>query len=1147
MESSPSIKKSLSSASISSQSTYSDCYSEIPDEYIALVDAAAKSNASAAEDFEVSAVDITAVMDDAGTSQTTTLSPISAPSSRTKYDSAPPSHRRSTQSSHTTLGKRKASSMEDTRSPQRQSPMSGRRDDFSPPEPFIIAYEPHTVRMLSLLCWGAKWEIARFISTGQSWDQVPLDKACRLKTLSNQEAVPQMVKLLTPRSEDSLQVAYAKYYQQEQEVRSPLKDLDREEEVLARNPEGCCLPSEDGWYGGKVHFTAKLVYKDGRCSIVLEKPVLGSSNRFSRRFGSKSFIRVKLPSNELYIHGAEWIPFFKRPFIIMGYVFRAFFAKEENVFLFRTNERVSDVSSDTTHHKLNLRESNDGMSLFSFIKWHNDLSINSQQPMAKWASRFALGLSNSVPGIHIAPENIHVIPDIVPVDYKDKKPPNECIMTDGCGLATASVLNLLRAELNWPTRPTAVQCRLKGSKGLLLLNPESTHAPDEVPRVWVRDSQVKISYPPDCDVSTDSAKFTIDVLRYSRLTSPSKLSQEIIINLAENGVPSSAITELMQETLKEKVAGLTTWSDGTPKLWCNVAKEGSVVSARLARFNAGKARAMGLIYDDWQKKEVEDEDGLDQLEDAKESSTAWWDDPVSGSPSSLEETVLHLLDAGFHPDQSGILRVKLREVVKKAINTYRSNFHIEVPQSCIAFIVPDPTGVLKAGEVHIKSSSPNLIDQWGNETDIILGDVLLTRHPCKLPTDVQKAVAVTKHELQDYRDVIVISTQGHVVNGKHLPRHLASMTGGGDYDGDTMQAFWSPKFVAKFKSAPSSFADRPADLDKYLSKNNERAADFLQRAPQDGNPSKFIYELQDFLLASLRNSAMVGKYSVMWEKSVYQNGYRTEETKRLAYLFCEILDGAKSGVTVEPKQFRVDNDKYKRPLPEWKALKSPKNNDSNSTILKRPPGLGKFIMDVLRDEMNSECNKHLADLDQLLPPADMGLNGVFDRDLEKPWVDAYSRAKECQRIGMGPYMLNELERIEDHVKKVRSRFIEEMRKVEDAPEGKGAAQGKGKGVKFTALRIEQRQDFLRRFSREFAHGPIGLVFFSDLEVARLKASFAYVYDFKEEKKGKSRFPWNVAFRDLGSIKAEAVGQHKTVSSSFYQMFSIPKGFRTPQS
>lgn len=70
----------------------------------------------------------------------------------------------------------------------------------------------------------------------------------------------------------------------------------------------------------------------------------------------------------------------------------------------------------------------------------------------------------------------------------------------------------------------------------------------------------------------------------------------------------------------------------------------------------------------------------------------------------------------------------------------------------------DPYGVLGPGEVHVKSSKRNLPDQGGRLTDLIKGDVLVgfcvafsglrfigdadlsqvTRHPCKVPSDVQK-------------------------------------------------------------------------------------------------------------------------------------------------------------------------------------------------------------------------------------------------------------------------------------------------------------------------------------------------------------------------------------------------------------------------
>lgn len=51
---------------------------------------------------------------------------------------------------------------------------------------------------------------------------------------------------------------------------------------------------------------------------------------------------------------------------------------------------------------------------------------------------------------------------------------------------------------------------------------------------------------------------------------------------------------------------------------------------------------------------------------------------------------------------------------------------------------PDETGTLEPGEVYYKSSRRNLVMLDGTETDHILGAVLVTRHPCKLPTDIQK-------------------------------------------------------------------------------------------------------------------------------------------------------------------------------------------------------------------------------------------------------------------------------------------------------------------------------------------------------------------------------------------------------------------------
>lgn len=52
-------------------------------------------------------------------------------------------------------------------------------------------------------------------------------------------------------------------------------------------------------------------------------------------------------------------------------------------------------------------------------------------------------------------------------------------------------------------------------------------------------------------------------------------------------------------------------------------------------------------------------------------------------------------------------------------------------------MVQDPSGCLGDNEVFFQCSR-SLPALDGTETHIITGDVLITRDPCRLPTDVQK-------------------------------------------------------------------------------------------------------------------------------------------------------------------------------------------------------------------------------------------------------------------------------------------------------------------------------------------------------------------------------------------------------------------------
>ncbi|RPD65627.1 hypothetical protein L226DRAFT_543193 [Lentinus tigrinus ALCF2SS1-7] len=1066
--------------------------------------------------------------------------------------------------------------------------------EYEPPQPVVVAHAAFLTVWLNRLPWGVQWEIARYVNTGFGYERFTIPELSKWsKQGKNESAAPEVTKFVESMrkadkakraseevsngkgksakvamndDDDEIRDQFAAAYARELSAKTPWEELDREDEILLKHPHGALgcndtepfhCADEPGWYGGKVHFTAKVVVdkkKDFR--LVLDRPTLGTSNRFMRRFGSRRFIRVRIQKDALMQKGTSLAEYFYRPFIISGAVFRAFFAKEQNVFLFRTNEVVR--VSDTGVQIARTSEAVPGeMSLFDLIQWHNDLKYNNDQTMAKWAARFPLGLSNSVPGLRLDSSSIEFEDDIICEAFDGRgKPPSEMQMTDGCGFANRALMQILYDKLPWPMPPTAVQCRIGGAKGLILVRHDLPPELEDKPRIWLRPSQTKIKYTPaplsQCILppGTDPAKLTLDVLRHSRMRCPAKLSTETITNFAENGVPFERFAELFQLNIKERLDVLLEWANSTPGshvdqekynaemklLWHALSREGGVMPARLSRESTGTARVEGHVADDREDEEWDDEDGLTQLDRAvEERSSAWWADPISGQPSSLEETCMAMLDSGFRPETNLLLRAKLKEVARKVVKTFRTRYRFAVPMSCSAFIVPDPYGVLGPGEIHVKSSMRNLPDQSGRMTDIVKGDVLVTRHPCKVPSDVQKVRAVEHYKLSHYVDVIVVSTKSHVFNGESLNRHLASLTGGGDYDGDTMEVFWDPNIVNGFKTPdPRKYAVEPPKVKECLLKNSETVQEFLTRLPADASDDFKIYSLQTYLLGALQDKSLVGQYSTWWENSTYHNGYSHPDTIFLAYMFCAILDGSKTGVTVKPDVYREHcrNNIWQHRGPAWKEAAEEEERYTadykNGSNLRRHHTLGKFVMDHLHKVIQTECTKEYRRIEEKLNTDTVALR---DHHLATPWEDACERARKASKLGSSK-MQEELDLIKAHVE-----AMYEKEKIMRSMNNKGQ-----KYKTFTDLPIEKRQDVLRAASREFHSKPAGLVFFSEHETRRIKASYAYIYDFQKSYNKWSRFPWNVGMRDLGEIKAEAVGVPKTLSHDFYHWMCISQSY-----
>ncbi|KAF5390517.1 hypothetical protein D9757_002717 [Collybiopsis confluens] len=999
------------------------------------------------------------------------------------------------------LGKRAAS---DTLFSDGRARKISRKSDSEPVlplyPPVFVAYSRSVQTWLDSrsLPWGVQWEIARLVSLGRlKYEKVYMNDLDKLKAEgSNVKAVPQVEKILSRKPDDVLMKT--QLFINERKAKFPFEELDLEDRYLREDAYGALgFNKDDDWFGGKIVFAGKLKIlsldskKRPLFKVELERPDMGASSRFTRRFGSKSFMRIRIPK-DLSKYSDDLIELFRRPFIVSGKVFRAFLEKEKNVFFFMTNESPEGPSASPLP---------DGLSFLDFLNWHNPLHANQNQSAAKYASRFTLGFSTSVPGLLLEPGNIVFIDDIVSNEGSD--------MTDGAGFINKMALKQLRLKFDWAEWPTAIQCRVAGAKGMLMQHPNDDH-PE--PRVYIRKSMNKIKYP---ELGSDRAHCAIDVLRACHPRFACKLSSEIIIILAENGVPEQVFCDLLDETLDSLVASLTTWESQSDleELWRTLSRLGGVFSARSARRKSSLARVNGYSERDALEADDGDEDGLDN--EAEEGrSTAWWEDEVSGQPSSLEETVMRLLDGGFTPEECPVMRDKLKKILDSQISNCTANFRIVVPMSFTAFILPDPTpaGVLEEGEIYFRSSTNGVLMADGLYTDVLVGPAVVTRHPSKLPTAAQKWIAVDRPELKAYTDVIIISTKG--------ARRGADWLGSADYDGDKATALYDPGIVGTFINADLKLGEPRDDIKtEFFEQRTETVSNVLKSTPPTSeNTFALIHALQSYLLGGIKSASLVGKASNMHDFLLYTRGLRDPETIRMAHIFSYTLDGMKTGLRIKPEKWKEDTSRYHRGSMVWKEAGDKRNNgdipgsEDNALLSRRPENLSPFIMDRLQKHAEKKRDEKMGNIETICSST----HAVLDEQLAAPWTEANNLAERGNVI-----MRESLVKIKAHVESMRVKH-------------RASVAGKT----FTGLSIETRQDKLRSLSREFASPPEDLLISKD-EVSRLQASYAYQHDFDKERSW-TRFPWDVAMEELVHIKAKVTGQSRTVVGEFYKRFNLRK-------
>lgn len=134
---------------------------------------------------------------------------------------------------------------------------------------------------------------------------------------------------------------------------------------------------------------------------MLEPAELGPSCRFTRRFGSMRFIRVRINQRLLHEAGEKLIPFFCRPFVLCGRIYRAFFAKENNAFLVETAEVFNPQTGCISNGPIKDKWNESRYSLEDFLGWHNPMSHNQDQARQFISCRFCQCLTTYSDGCQV--------------------------------------------------------------------------------------------------------------------------------------------------------------------------------------------------------------------------------------------------------------------------------------------------------------------------------------------------------------------------------------------------------------------------------------------------------------------------------------------------------------------------------------------------------------------------------------------------------------------------------------------------------------------------------------------------------------------------------------------------------------------------
>ncbi|KAI9788594.1 MAG: hypothetical protein M1835_002180 [Candelina submexicana] len=513
------------------------------------------------------------------------------------------------------------------------------------------------------------------------------------------------------------------------------------------------------------------------------------------------------------------------------------------------------------------------------------------------------------------------------------------------------------------------------------------------------------------------------------------------------------------------------------------------LSLRVSRLRAAMEDPLALRKWNQENNSVSDERA--KLEDVRS---------LGALPAELGEQINWFLESGFTPRNCSFFLDRM----KKAITVYRerlvNRMHMGVAKSTTCLMIADPTGQLEEGEVQLCFSRPFTVPDASFQDDILCDlDCLVSRNPAHCPWDIQKVRAVYKPGLRKYKDVIVFSCKGK--------RPLAEALSGGDYDGDTAWVCWEPRLVDNFINQEPPEPTNASSMDalntfgiiqeKETITDMTSCADFLLRG--------FTFNLQPNIL---------GMCTSFRERLCYkENSISSNGAMLLATLLGLLVDAPKQGYTFTENMWQTFLSECPDLTSTWAPIPAYKLKDAVAT----EHIIDQLLLVKAKNVINSCMKRFYSDFTDI-QSSDNDLTDLWNGEYDGSSIDA--RVKE---------VLNQL--IID-VRKVNDYWRDHVSRDEEAShrEKKFATVVEDAYAQFSGIMPRRSDHPLILWWAKEAKRSGDASFWS-----RLKASEAFC------KFANSSFPWYMAGKQLGEMKARTRGNYRTIIPSIYVGLKLDPG------